>query len=277
MNGNVRDVTVEEVKLIDPKRITAMHLDDGTVIKVDKGGNNYIQEGQNQVVSSTTTTRTKLRTVSPGQVEEGGEVIENRENYKLYASTFKRGEGEEVEQVAEGNYYCTCNNNNVCTCGQEVNSGFYCPYCSGEKPLPQERLQSKPEPKSFVAGEGINIYTTSSGTGGFTDVDESQNRKVYSEVFSTKRTRPSYGVETSTSILRNKQKVVQTSQCSCPCHQAETKCSLCGAQKALRSGPVRRVENEYLDNYKYTEVQGTCPPRKSRGGRRIERKSETNK
>lgn len=163
---NVREISPEDAKYIDPNQVTSMRLSDGTKVVVTKSETKeeFKEEkgkakgkGKLCPVHSKMSKKTETSYVArsaPARTtnyreeyeettnERGnyGQIVEERHNYELYESGFSnklRG-AKKVEEVQEEEY---------CTCGQEE----VCPCCGKLKKQTTDYeavvVRSRPEPK----------------------------------------------------------------------------------------------------------------------------------
>lgn len=197
MEQEYYEINKEEAKLLDPNKMSHLILKDGTIVDII---DDPIPKPQVTSCPSCTCKCDQIKTCTCGQQFQGvrksraifrnpGEIVEDRNNYRLYVS----GEAEKEEEEEE------CDSNCECICHRPP------------PPPPKVVIPPPPPPKPVCK------------------ICEEVERKYNPSAQQPLK---------STPVMRN----------LCP------ECSNC---------PHRSRENQgNSDNYKYTEIKGTCEHKK---------------
>lgn len=261
----VREIQPEDAKLLDPYEISHITLRNGDIVSVADGGlpfnvskkvtdsQEYIQSYPQQETNiqeniyPTPPVRTTKSTFRTDRVEGSG-ILEDRYNYRFYVSGVGYVNSGET-QIKETEGFCDCQCHNVCDCP-----------CHGAG-LTTSNVQ-KTTTTTFKSKRAITPQVYKGGNFG--------DRFVYTErVKQPLRAPTSYKCAPYQEIKRTTVNL-RSSQGYCPHCTGCVHCS--GLKKVSSSSKIRsykvkqgvKKDPEYLDNYKFTEIKGTCPPKKKK-------------
>lgn len=122
--SEIREISPEDAKYIDPNLVQSMRLSDGTTVVVNReGSQNYYQQTQTQRLcprhSQVRETREEVTTETTTNRGNYAGVVEERRNYQLYESGVTNAK-KEVKEVVRAEppapiEYCTCAHD-ICPC-----------------------------------------------------------------------------------------------------------------------------------------------------------------
>lgn len=245
----IREINPCDAKLLDPNEIGYITMKDGTIISMAGAnfGQNFQTTTQTNYVPNEyawggpkqTTTSYIARTTAPQRVEEGG-VVEDRYNYRFYVSGQGYVNGAE-QTFPQQDIGCTCEcHRNVCECEchQQVQQ---------QLKTTNTRFQSKRAVTPQVSGLG--------------------ERFVYTEhVKQPERVTRAYRSGDDSSIVRSRPPQVCRGCVHCRNTTTITNNTVLKApeRKTFVSQAQVKKGPEYLDNYRFKEIKGTCPPKKKK-------------
>lgn len=288
MKGQIREISVEDAKYLDLDQIQSVQMQNGIHINIrenDYGNsfNNYSntsntrKTGSIYNVSKPKSVIVSLPTERVKKSQKKVNIIENDQLcsrcggciYPSYGG-IQTQQFQQVQQIPRQQQQTTLRS--IRTEETQNNSNHVCPYCHKDSSL----IDKKKEFTHQISSEDGNIYTTSTGQYGFTDVEQKGERMIYTEEYIAPAKKIVYPkIEQPEPIVRSIP-IPKPKPEPKPVYIERTrprirngKCSVCSEmhkkqEKEEEDFPPKLAEPKRLNYYKwdnhfYTEIQGTCP------------------